>query len=84
MGDLEACLVLKQRGIDCFQTSSGHLQLAKLAVSLGDAETLAEHPASMTHRYPGKASRVWLNERLIRLSVGLEDQEDIIADLGQH
>ena len=56
-----------------------------VAVSLGDAETLIEHPASMTHstytEEELKASGIAAG--LIRLSVGLENYEDIIADLKQ-
>ncbi|HHY59978.1 MAG TPA: aminotransferase class I/II-fold pyridoxal phosphate-dependent enzyme [Clostridia bacterium] len=61
------------------------LRLIKLAVSLGDAETLVEHPASMTHRgYPRETlEQFGLTESMIRLSLGLEDPEDIIADLEQ-
>ena len=61
------------------------LQLIKIAVSLGDAETLVEHPAAMTHRgYPKEAlSQFGLTESMIRLSIGLEDPEDIINDLEQ-
>lgn len=61
------------------------LQLIKIAVSLGDAETLVEHPAAMTHRgYPREAlAGFGLTESMIRLSIGLEDPEDIIADLEQ-
>lgn len=61
------------------------LELIKLAVSLGDAETLVEHPAAMTHRgYPKEAlEKFGLTESMIRLSIGLEDPEDIIADLEQ-
>lgn len=61
------------------------LKLVTVAVSLGDAETLIEHPASMTHStYTEdelKASGIAAG--LIRLSVGLENYEDIIADLKQ-
>lgn len=61
------------------------LKLCTLAVSLGDAETLIEHPASMTHApYPaGALARFNISEGLVRLSVGLEDPEDIINDLRQ-
>lgn len=59
------------------------LELCTIAVSLGDAETLVEHPASMTHstytHEELKASGI--SEGLVRISVGLEDPEDIIADL---
>lgn len=59
------------------------LGLCTLAVSLGDAETLIEHPASMTHAGYSKEAlkEAGISESLIRLSVGLEDVEDIIADL---
>lgn len=59
------------------------LELCTLAVSLGDAETLIEHPASMTHSpySPEELKAAGIPEGLIRVSVGLENVEDIIADL---
>lgn len=59
------------------------LKLCTLAVSLGDAETLIEHPASMTHSTytPEALAAAGIGESLIRLSVGLEEPEDIIKDL---
>ena len=59
------------------------LELCTLAVSLGDAETLIEHPASMTHSpYTSEElAEAGIPEGLVRLSVGLENVEDIIADL---
>lgn len=59
------------------------VQLAKLAVSLGDCETLIELPAAMTHAgYPKeKLQEFGLSESMIRLSVGIENAEDIIKDL---
>lgn len=61
------------------------LQLIKIAVSLGDAETLIEHPASMTHAVIPEKSRLemGITDQLIRLSVGLEAWEDIWHDLEQ-
>lgn len=61
------------------------LKLCKLAVSLGDAETLIQHPASMTHSTysPEERADASIAEDLIRLSVGLEDAQDIINDLQQ-
>lgn len=61
------------------------LQLIKLAVSLGGTESLAEHPATMTHADVDLAERIaqGISERMIRLSVGGEHPEDLIADLGQ-
>ncbi len=61
------------------------LSLIQRAVSLGDAETLIQHPASMTHSTytPEERAAYGISEGLIRLSVGLEDVEDILADLEQ-
>lgn len=59
------------------------VKLAQLAVSLGDCETLIELPAAMTHRgYPKEELiKFGLTESMIRISVGLEDYNDIIDDL---
>jgi methionine-gamma-lyase len=61
------------------------LQLVKLAVSLGGTESLAQHPAAMTHSGVPKARRaeIGISDGLIRLSVGIEEPQDIIADLRQ-
>ena len=61
------------------------LQLFTRAVSLGDAESLAQHPASMTHSFYTAEERAQhlIGEGLVRLSVGLEDREDMLADLRQ-
>ncbi|MFT5873594.1 MAG: methionine-gamma-lyase [Clostridium sp.] len=61
------------------------MHLCSIAVSLGDAETLIEHPASMTHSPYSQEERLeaGITDGLIRLAVGLENVEDIIADLDQ-
>lgn len=61
------------------------LQLCTIAVSLGDAETLVEHAASMTHStYTSEELKAaGISEGLVRISIGLEDADDIIADLKQ-
>ncbi len=61
------------------------LKLAKLAVSLGGTETLMEHPATMTHAdvKPEHQQRIGITPAMIRISVGVEHPEDIIADLQQ-
>ncbi|WP_028696591.1 methionine gamma-lyase [Pseudomonas cremoricolorata] len=61
------------------------LQLFSRAVSLGDAESLAQHPASMTHSSytPEERAAHGISEGLVRLSVGLEDIDDLLADLTQ-
>ncbi|MGC1522451.1 MAG: cystathionine gamma-synthase family protein [Steroidobacteraceae bacterium] len=60
------------------------LQVIKLAVSLGGTETLMSHPASMTHSGVSKQTRdrIGITDALIRISVGIEDAGDLIADLG--
>jgi len=61
------------------------LQLIKLAVSLGGTESLAQHPSTMTHSDipPEQQRAMGITESMIRLSVGVEDAEDLIADLEQ-
>lgn len=61
------------------------LQIMKLAVSLGGTETLISHPASTTHSGVAKALReeIGLTDALIRISVGIENAADLIADLEQ-
>jgi methionine-gamma-lyase len=61
------------------------LKLIKLAVSLGGTESLAEHPASMTHSdIPiDERARMGIGEAMVRLSIGVEHPEDINADLAQ-
>lgn len=62
-----------------------NLQMCKLAVSLGDTETLVEVPALMTHKDYSRQDleRFGLSENMIRVSVGLEHSKDIIADFEQ-
>lgn len=61
------------------------VNLCRIAVSLGDAETLIQHPASMTHLpyTDEELERAGIAKGLIRISAGLENPEDIIADLKQ-
>jgi methionine-gamma-lyase len=67
------------------QAFMNELKLIKIAVSLGDAETLIQHPATMTHAVVPKESRerMGIEDTLLRLSVGLESWEDIRDDLAQ-
>lgn len=62
-----------------------HLQLFHLAVSLGGTESLAEHPASMTHSDvdPEERMEMGITDKMVRLSIGVEHPEDTIADLKQ-
>lgn len=70
-------------GFEAGLTTMNRLQLIRRAVSLGDAESLIQHPASMTHSTYTAEERAahGISEGLIRLSVGLEEVEDILADL---
>lgn len=72
-------------GIEAGIRFMDQLQLFTRAVSLGDAESLAQHPASMTHAVytPEERAEHQISDGLIRLSVGLEDVEDLLADLDQ-
>lgn len=63
----------------------GYLKLFSIAVSLGDAESLIQHPASMTHSpyTPEARQAAGISDNLLRISIGLEDCGDIIEDLNQ-
>ncbi|MFK7740583.1 MAG: cystathionine gamma-synthase [Planctomycetota bacterium] len=76
--ELDASLEQARRMMSSFEVFS-------LAESLGGVESLVDHPASMTHASIPKAERqkVGLEDGLIRLSVGIEDADDLIADLDQ-
>jgi methionine-gamma-lyase len=58
------------------------LKIAKLAVSLGGTETLASHPAGMTHLSVAQARKdaLGISDNLVRISIGVEDADDLIAD----
>ena len=62
-----------------------NVKFCQLAVSLGGVESLIQHPASMTHFSMGKEAReaAGITDGLVRLSVGIENVDDIIEDLGQ-
>ena len=70
-------------GIEAGKKLLNSLEMLKISVSLGDAETLIQHPASMTHSpyTPEERKASNISEGLVRISVGLENVEDIIADL---
>ncbi|NOX18171.1 MAG: aminotransferase class I/II-fold pyridoxal phosphate-dependent enzyme [Chlorobi bacterium] len=81
-------------GMISFELKGGHdagevlmnsVKLCTLAVSLGGVETLIQHPASMTHLSMGKEAResAGITDGLVRLSVGIENVDDLIADLEQ-
>jgi len=72
-------------GIEAGRRLMDGVELCSLAVSLGAVDTLIQHPASMTHADVPAAVRkkTGITDDLVRLSVGIEDAEDIIADLDQ-
>jgi methionine-gamma-lyase len=72
-------------GIEAGSKLMNSVRLCSLAVSLGATDTLIQHPASMTHACVPKDVRgkVGITDELVRLSIGIEDAEDIIADLEQ-
>ena len=72
-------------GIDTGRRFMNALKVFTRAVSLGDAESLAQHPASMTHSTytPEQRAHHGISEGLVRLSVGLEDVADLLADVQQ-
>lgn len=72
-------------GLEAGRTLMDSVRLAGLAVSLGGVETLISHPASMTHAGMAREDRLkaGISDGLVRLAVGIEDVEDILADLGQ-
>lgn len=60
-----------------------HLEVVRLVANIGDARTLVAHPASMTHSHmsPAQLAEAGITSTTIRLSIGLEDPADVIADL---
>ena len=70
-------------GIDKANNTMRSTKIFSLAESLGGIESLICHPATMTHASMDKAlkEKVGINDRLIRLSVGIEDVNDLIEDL---
>ena len=72
-------------GIEAGRRFMNALGLVTRAVSLGDAESLAQHPASMTHSFytPEERAAHLISEGLVRISAGLEDSDDLLADVEQ-
>lgn len=72
-------------GVEAGKKVMGAVKLCVLAVSLGGVETLIQHPASMTHASMGLEARkrAGITDGLVRLSVGIENANDLMADLDQ-
>jgi cystathionine beta-lyase/cystathionine gamma-synthase len=76
---------LKEEGMDAAKKVLSSTKLFSLAESLGGVESLINHPATMTHASIPREERIkiGLTDGLIRLSVGIEDADDLIEDLSQ-
>jgi methionine-gamma-lyase len=72
-------------GIEGGKIVMNNVKLCQLAVSLGGVETLIQHPATMTHAIMPREIRLQahITDGLVRLSVGVEDVDELIADLDQ-
>jgi methionine-gamma-lyase len=72
-------------GLEAGRKLMNSVKVAILAVSLGGVETLIEHPASMTHSKVSLADKkkAGISDGLVRLSVGIEDVDDLLRDLDQ-
>jgi methionine-gamma-lyase len=72
-------------GVEAGRSLMNSLKLCSLAVSLGSVDTLVEHPASMTHAVMPREMRekMGITDGLVRVSVGIEDGEDLLADFKQ-
>ena len=70
-------------GFEAGKMLMNNVKLHTLAVSLGDTDSLIQHPASMTHAaVPAEKRRQFgIGDGLVRISVGIEDGDDIVADL---
>lgn len=81
-GIISFCL---KGGLEAGRRMMNSVKLCMLAVSLGGVETLIQHPASMTHASMGAEARrqAHIEDGLVRLSVGIENADDLIADLEQ-
>jgi len=89
-GKASGILTFGVKGTDCSGSEAGArfqdaLQLFTRLVNIGDAKSLACHPASTTHRQlgPTELARAGVSEEMIRLSIGIEHIDDLIADLEQ-
>ncbi|MDH3410874.1 MAG: PLP-dependent transferase, partial [Gammaproteobacteria bacterium] len=72
-------------GLEGVKTFIGSLNHFSLAESLGGVESLVAHPATMTHKSmtAEAKARAGIDDDLIRLSIGIEDTDDLVADLNR-
>ena len=83
MSGFGAMIAFELGSIEAAGSFLERVRLCSLAESLGGVETLISHPASMTHAAVPKKDRekLGITDGLVRISVGIEDTEDLIADL---
>jgi O-acetylhomoserine (thiol)-lyase len=89
-GRASGILTFGVKGTNCGGIEAGGrfqdaLKLVTRLVNIGDCKSLASHPASTTHRQlnPEEMKKAGVSEDMIRLSIGIEHIEDLIADLDQ-
>ena len=82
-GGMITCIL--RGGLDASKSFLEKLQIFALAESLGGVESLVEHPAIMTHASvpPEVRAKLGISDGLVRLSVGIEDCDDLLDDLEQ-
>jgi cystathionine gamma-lyase/cystathionine beta-lyase/cystathionine gamma-lyase/homocysteine desulfhydrase len=85
MSGFGAMITFEIGSFDSAQKMLRRVRVCSLGESLGGVETLISHPATMTHAALGEKGRaeIGLTDGMVRISVGIEDVEDIIADLDQ-
>ena len=85
MAGFGGMMSIETGSLDRARAALNHVQVFSLAESLGGVESLICHPATMTHAYFSEAERqrLGITPGLVRLSVGIEDKEDLLADLEQ-
>lgn len=83
--DFSGMIAFEMKSYDIAKDTLDHLELINIAVSLGDVESLIEHPASMTHSTLSVEEMIvsGFNEKLVRISIGTENVDDLIEDLKQ-
>jgi len=85
MSGFGGMIAFELHSFEAVRAMLGGLRVCSLGESLGGVETLVSHPATMSHvsLRPEERAALGISERLVRISVGIEDVEDIIGDLGQ-
>jgi cystathionine beta-lyase/cystathionine gamma-synthase len=85
MSGFGSMITIDLGSLDNAKAFTGRLEVATLGESLGGVETLVSHPATMTHAGLGAEGRakIGITDGMVRLSVGIEDVDDLIADFGQ-